>query len=237
MTTTDSTTSWAHALTDDEAEAARAYIADRVVVDTDTGCWLWKLSLSKKGYGMAGLRHCTTRWAHRLSYLAYVGPIPPALEIDHLCHRPDECADGSACPHRRCCNPEHLEAVTSRENTARGGSPAGVILRTGRCQQGHRMTESNVVWRANGRRCRTCREGGVVTPRRGTATAWLVDYLNERGGSAPTAEVLAAAPQAGHSLAAAASARRSLGVVATRTPGGWVVALPPRWMRTPRGSR
>lgn len=49
-----------------------------------------------------------TRMAHRVSHVLYKGPIPNGLVIDHLCRNPS------------CVNPDHLEAVTQKENVHRG---------------------------------------------------------------------------------------------------------------------
>lgn len=72
------------------------------------GHWLWRAGLDKDGYGkwqIVGSRKKTS--VHRFAYEWFVGPIPPGLEIDHTCEI------------RNCCNPEHLEPVTSKQNTLR----------------------------------------------------------------------------------------------------------------------
>ncbi len=49
------------------------------------------------------------------------GKIPNGYNIDHLCHNVDKtCMGGNLCKHRRCVNPEHLEAVTAKVNVRRG---------------------------------------------------------------------------------------------------------------------
>lgn len=70
------------------------------------GCWQWLGNLDRNGYGV--LTHAKRSWlAHRLSYAAFVGPIPDGLTIDHFCRQTD------------CVNPAHMEPVTMSENSRR----------------------------------------------------------------------------------------------------------------------
>ena len=76
---------------------------------SETGCWLWIAATTWDGYGRYRLGD-THVLAHRYSYTTLKGEIPKKLQLDHLCRI------------RNCVNPEHLEAVTSQENTNRGNS-------------------------------------------------------------------------------------------------------------------
>ncbi len=57
-----------------------------------------------------------------------------------------------------CINPEHLEAVTQKENILRGiGAPA-VNARKTHCPRGHPFDGDNLYVKPNGdRQCRICR--------------------------------------------------------------------------------
>lgn len=104
-------------------------------------CWIWTGYCSKKGYGAMPVDG-RARGTHRLAYELLVGPIPDGLQIDHLCRVP------------ACCNPAHLEAVTSRENTVRGVSHNG--LKT-HCKHGHPFDAANTYVTRRGKRwCRAC---------------------------------------------------------------------------------
>lgn len=116
-----------------------------VAVQND-GCWLWTGTVNQNGYGTISTRRersCRTSKAHRIAYELLVGSIPEGLDLDHKCRV------------RRCVNPEHLEAVTRKENIGRGLRGARVF-----CPQGHPYSPDNVLWRKNGaaktRICRTC---------------------------------------------------------------------------------
>lgn len=81
----------------------------RLPVDPDA-CWDWIGGTTADGYGfMRPASGNTTVGAHRVAYELFVGPIPPPRQtVDHRCR------------HRACVNPAHLEAVSLRENQARG---------------------------------------------------------------------------------------------------------------------
>lgn len=79
----------------------------------DNGCWEWQGSHDRRGYGMfhIGKRsaNVTTHIvrAHIFGYELFVGPVPPGLELDHLCKNTG------------CVNPAHVEAVSHAENMFR----------------------------------------------------------------------------------------------------------------------
>ncbi len=68
-------------------------------------CLVWTGTLSH-GYGMAFYQGNRLS-AHRFVWEAMVGAIPEKKHIDHLCRN------------KRCVNVEHLEPVTSQENSRR----------------------------------------------------------------------------------------------------------------------
>jgi len=75
------------------------------VEKTDT-CWLWKGKIDD-GYGRFWIID-KLYLTHRLIYAVLKNKLQNNSQIDHLCKI------------RNCCNPEHLEEVTGRENTRRG---------------------------------------------------------------------------------------------------------------------
>lgn len=70
-------------------------------------CWLWQASTDGKGYGQMRITSDGVErlmQAHRLSYELFVGPIPEGLVVDHICHV------------IKCVKPDHLRAVTHKQN-------------------------------------------------------------------------------------------------------------------------
>lgn len=120
----------------------------RIEVDPETGCWVWQGAKNATGYGRVamptGKQGGRTDLVHRVTYEEYVGPIPDGLVIDHLCRRP------------ACCNPQHLEPVTQRENLLRGETSQARNAAKTHCKFGHEFTPENTRLVARGRRCIAC---------------------------------------------------------------------------------
>lgn len=119
-----------------------ALIEAKSIPEPNSGCLIWLGAMDSKGYGMVSLSKTKKQLAHRYSYEAAIGPIPPGLDLDHLCRV------------TLCVNPAHLEPVTNRENNRRALPYRK--LKTA-CINGHNLTDGNVYIIAGHRRqCRKC---------------------------------------------------------------------------------
>lgn len=107
------------------------------------GCWLWTGARNGSGYGriqVARRRHL----AHRVMYELANGPIPSGLVLDHLCRTP------------LCVRPDHLEAVSQRENLLRGKTITARNAAASHCPRGHEYSAANTVVRGGSRKCIEC---------------------------------------------------------------------------------
>lgn len=127
------------------------------------GCWNWTGGLASHGYGQfvysaIGTRLRQQARAHRVAYRQWKGKIPDGLVVDHLCMN------------KRCVNPDHLEAVTARENIIRSVRARGIVKKVKvkivkplptHCRNGHEWSPINTIIVRLGknrpiRTCRTC---------------------------------------------------------------------------------
>lgn len=137
-------------------------LMQRVEIDPESGCWLWVGPTTNGGYGRMKM-YPNTQLTHRISYELHKGPIPEGLQVDHICHKPEECTKGFRCKHRRCLNPDHLEAVPGIVNIRRGlgnrNALAAIAARPPRthCPHGHEFTAENTYNFRGARCCKTCR--------------------------------------------------------------------------------
>jgi hypothetical protein len=127
----------------------------------ENGCWEFTGYVLPSGYGQLG----RNVGAHRIAWEVANGrPIPAGLVIDHTCHNADlDCHADTECPHRRCVNPAHLEAVSSATNILRGHSVSPINAAKTHCDNGHEFTAENTYYRPDrfGRICITCRDDAL----------------------------------------------------------------------------
>jgi hypothetical protein len=87
----------------------RAY--DRLVRALDVpeeahaGCWIHRGEQNASGYVRVHVSGTLKLYAHRLSYLIFVGELGADEEVHHRIE--------AGCKSRACCNPAHLQALTS----------------------------------------------------------------------------------------------------------------------------
>jgi hypothetical protein len=120
-------------------------------------CWLWTGAAvrgrpeRKERYGQFWNGGKIER-AHRYSYRLANGSIPEGLVIDHLCKE------------TLCVNPDHLRAVTNRENILAGNGACARNLKKGYCPQGHKLGGDNVFPKqTDDRSCRTCHNANYMS--------------------------------------------------------------------------
>jgi hypothetical protein len=112
----------------------RKYILERTKKVGE--CWLWQLGTHGHGYGTAVFDGKSID-AHRLSFQAFKGKIPPGLLVCHTCDVP------------ACCRPSHLFLGTHQDNSddmaAKGRSTKGRRVNTGSKHGNARLDEEMVL--------------------------------------------------------------------------------------------
>ena len=72
-------------------------------IDASGPCWNWTGHIKENGYGSFNSDGRPV-YPHRVMYETFVAAIPAGWVVDHVCNN------------RKCCNPDHLQAVTQNEN-------------------------------------------------------------------------------------------------------------------------
>jgi len=175
--------------------ANRVSVEERFLakVDQSDNCWTWNTPSLTNGYGRFWFEGRMIA-AHCVAYRLFVGPIPVGMELDHLCHTRDlSCTAGTACLHRRCVRPDHLEPVTPLENARRARHTEWERALVTRCPQDHEYTPENTYIAPSGKRnCRLCKVARkqVKRPRSESLPRLCLNVLGAVGGCATTTEVL-----------------------------------------------
>lgn len=114
-------------------------------VSKTESCWIWVGGRASNGYGMTRFLG-KQMGAHRASWLAFRGAIPPKISVLHRCDNPP------------CVNPEHLFLGTQKENM-RDKIQKGREYQSKKthCPSKHPYSGENLFYAKDGRRkCREC---------------------------------------------------------------------------------
>lgn len=115
----------AHSCGCQDGLTVRERLLSRRTIDSVTGCWRWTGHTDEDDYGVIKVNQVNNR-VHRMSYEAFVGPIPAGMFVCHHCDTP------------RCFCPAHLFLGTIDDNSAD-------MVRKNRHAKGERMPFSKLT--------------------------------------------------------------------------------------------
>lgn len=132
-------------------KTVRERFEEKYIPVTESGCWLW-LASTRNGCGYGQMhtdRNFKPKYAHRVSYELFKGPIPEGLQVLHICDV------------RICVNPDHLyvgDQVQNMQDVRQRGNPPWIQKRAKQyCKRGHPLFGRNLYVRPTGfRQCRIC---------------------------------------------------------------------------------
>jgi hypothetical protein len=108
--------------------------------DETTGCWVFQGHIDKDGYGQISV-NCKTVHVHRAMYIAKNGAIPAGYVAGHLC---DEKYPADCKLYRKCCNPDHITPMTTKENIQRAVNLGRYVVTSGAFKKGENCGDSNL---------------------------------------------------------------------------------------------
>lgn len=115
------------------------YFASRVEIGPKNVCWPYN-GYTIKGYGKVNRRRGKIKRyynAHRWAWILLNYEPESNIEIDHLCKN------------KLCVNPNHLEAVSKRENLKRSNCKSSINSKKTHCLNGHEFNNENTYWFKN----------------------------------------------------------------------------------------
>lgn len=124
-----------------DRKSAEARIRENIFIDEEKGCWMFWGALDKDGYGQISDAGHTVR-VHKVMYEIKYGPIAEGLIAGHLC---DEKYPKDSKHYRKCCNPDHIKPMSTKENIQRSVELGRYVVTSGAFKEGHGAGENNVT--------------------------------------------------------------------------------------------